>query len=341
MVELPDAIDINEYLQDTVEEILSMRAGILERHEIRELAEMFQHHALMKGKALRPSLCMLVCDAFSGDRDEALNYGVGVEFLHSATLVHDDIVDREYIRRGVTSIHQQFGIGKGILFGDVVAALAYDVVLRRGLARGALAGSKFSKAIFLISRGALIEHTDIMFTEEGYLDMLRLKTAVLYGLSSELGCVASNQMPELESEAVKYGESVGMAFQLMDDVVDVLKSVKQGKPVGDVTEGKLSMPMIYLYNTDESLRPLIKKYANQRYIGQSSEAGSITREEVMSLLLKVNQSDAIDYTNDRITDYIVESKNALARFPNNKYTATLFDFAEFACGALKKEIQKV
>lgn len=341
MGEMESNIDYYAYIQDAMEELSMIRADIITAHDLQDFDDIINYHVKMRGKSLRPSLCLMVTDALGGNHKESLYFAAGVEFVHSASLIHDDIVDGDTIRRGMKSVHTQFDVKRAILFGDVTASLSFDSVLSgMSFSHGIRAGKEFVRAVNKLARGAAIEHATKRYDEKSYLNMLSFKTGTLFQISSRLGALASNVTDATEIKAASLGESIGMAFQITDDVTDIIKSKRFNRPEGDMIEGKVSLPILRLYDTKPEYRTLIDKYYQHKYKAINKEVKGLNQEEFETLIGALYDTDAISYTQDMIKFYTIESKKQILEFPSNDYTAGLFNFAEFACDALVKEANK-
>lgn len=229
------------------------------------------------GKRLRPMLTLLFARAL-GFRDEKLHtLASSLEFLHSATLMHDDILDNAELRRGKPAAHIVFGLTPTILAGDVLLALANEIVARSGNA--ALTGC-ISNAIMQTASGEIMEIAAIRnadLSRAEYIEIITGKTAYLIQAACEFGAIAAGSNEETILKAAAFGLNLGIAFQLVDDALDYTSSAKtSGKPLGgDLREGKFTLPLLlYL----ESLEPTQSK---------------ALRKELSNAALSADRQDAI------------------------------------------------
>lgn len=213
-----------------------------------ELYEPINYTMSQSGKRLRPLLTLLACDLFGGDIEKALYPALAVEVFHNFTLVHDDIMDKAPLRRGKETVYQKWNSDIAILSGDTMFAMAYQYALQTDtdLVQGIL--KVFSKAAIEVCEG---QQLDMNFESQqdvsidDYLEMIKLKTAVLLGASLEIGAVVAKAKPEAIDQIYRFGIAMGLAFQLKDDVLDVYgKQEDFGKiSGGDIATNKKT----YLY----------------------------------------------------------------------------------------------
>ncbi|MCG2872097.1 MAG: polyprenyl synthetase family protein [Sulfolobales archaeon] len=209
-----------------------------------KLCEASYHLFTGGGKRLRPLILVAFSDLLGGRRDRAIKAGAAVEMLHNFTLIHDDIMDNDTMRRGLPTVHVKYGVPMAILAGDLLHALAFKAL------NDAFRGSKYAyeaidlfvKGIITISEGQALdmsfeERTDV--TEQEYMDMIYRKTAALFMVSSGLGAYVAEAEEEV-IHAMEYGKNLGIAFQIVDDILGLIGDEKElGKPLySDIREGK-------------------------------------------------------------------------------------------------------
>lgn len=201
---------------------------------------------LQKGKRLRPMLCLLACDLFGGDLEAALYPALALETAHNFTLIHDDIMDQAPLRRGMPTVYQKWNANTAILSGDAALVLAYDFVMRTPKARETVA--LLNKVMREVCEGQQydleFESRDTVTIPE-YLEMIRMKTAVLLATSLQMGAVIAGAPEADQQRLYDFGIALGMAFQLRDDILDCYSDVLVfGKVTGgDIVENKKT----YLY----------------------------------------------------------------------------------------------
>lgn len=195
------------------------------------------------GKRIRPVLVLLACEAVGGKIDDAVHAGAGIEILHNFTLVHDDIMDHADARRGRATVHTKWDGNTAILVGDELLALAYRILLRTRSHRIQEITSVFTEGVVEVCEGQAYDkefETRVNISVDDYLLMIRKKTGKMVAVATEMGSLIGNAT-ERDREALRlYGESVGRAFQIQDDLLDVIADEKKfGKTLGgDLKEGK-------------------------------------------------------------------------------------------------------
>jgi geranylgeranyl diphosphate synthase type II len=204
------------------------------------------------GKRIRPLLVLIGCDLFSGDPEKAGPAVLAIEFFHNFTLLHDDIMDRAPLRRGEETVYKKWNTNVAILSGDTMFALACEYLSDTDPEVLPLALREFTRTARMVCEG---QQYDMMFetrkkvTIPEYLEMIRLKTAVLIGCSLKLGAILA-KAPEAETARLfSFGENIGMAFQLQDDLLDVFgDETKFGKEIGgDILSGKKTFLLLKAY----------------------------------------------------------------------------------------------
>ncbi|AGW13248.1 polyprenyl synthetase family protein [Megalodesulfovibrio gigas] len=211
---------------------------------VRPVAE---HVLAAGGKRLRPLLLLLTARSLGRDDDALYPLACSLEYLHSATLLHDDILDGAVLRRGRPAAHTLFGLAPTILAGDVLLALGNRLMADAGDARLAVC---ISKSIMATATGEVQEIAqvgNINLTLADYLEIITGKTAWLLQAACQCGAIAAGATPVQEAAAARYGLDLGIAFQLVDDALDYdATREKAGKPVGaDLLEGKVTMPLLF------------------------------------------------------------------------------------------------
>ncbi|PCJ66935.1 MAG: polyprenyl synthetase [Bacteroidetes bacterium] len=274
-----------------------------------------------KGKQMRP-LLVLHCAKLFGEINESTYRGASlVELLHTATLVHDDVVDEANMRRGFFSINA--------LWKNKVAVLVGDYLLSKGLLLS-LQNKDFkaleilSSAVEQMSEGELLQmekSRKLDITEEVYFDIITKKTASLLASCCGIGTNSTNGSEELLQKMLEMGEALGIAFQIKDDLFDYGDN-KIGKPTGiDIVEKKMTLPLIYtLNNTDKSERRRIIKIIKK---DKKSKA------QIQEVIAFVNQNGGIEYAQKRMIEYKIKAENILESIPTESSTAYLIALIDY------------
>lgn len=270
------------------------------------------------GKRVRPALLILANRSVGGggDMDGVIRLATVMEMLHTATLVHDDIIDNADLRRGRVSINSRFGNQTAVLMGDWLYMSAFETSLREK-------SLEILDILTVLTRkmteGELIQLTAIGrldITESQYFEILERKTAYLFSACCEIGAILGGATSVQQAALKEYGLHLGTAFQLVDDMLDVTQDTAVlGKAAGsDVLEGKLTLPLIYLLENEPSLVPLIER------VMMSGIYDAITRGEIYT---KINNHGITDRLRDRIHDHSTTAIKSLDVLPQSEYRSCL------------------
>lgn len=282
-----------------------------------------------RGKQLRPVLVLLSAAICKGVTDKTINTAVSLELLHTASLIHDDVVDNSPMRRGVKSIHEQWNNKIAILVGDFLLAKVISLLTE---IRNTSILSIVSEVGAALSSGELIQMHDgesMWITEEQYLRVIQHKTAHLFAACCEAGAVSSGATAKQSHALKNFGMYLGLCFQLKDDVFDYSDVEDLGKPtMNDLRDGKATLPIIIsLQRASKEEATYIKKLAED-LTNQSPHINIFEAEqEIRSFVLRY---DGIRYAYQIMEKYRKKALDALASFPDNKYKeslATLLDYA--------------
>jgi octaprenyl-diphosphate synthase len=275
-------------------------------------------------KRLRPLLTVAAA-RLAGARDEAcLKLAAAVEFIHTATLLHDDVVDSSQLRRGRVAAHLIWGAPSSVLVGDFLFARAFELMVG---ANSMPALEILAKASRVIAEGEVLQLTrshDLELTQELYIDIIRAKTAELFAAAAEAGAVSAGASPERRRALRQYGQDLGLAFQLVDDALDYSgDSDELGKnPGDDFREGKATLPLLLaIARTGPAEREFWLRTVDRR---EQTDADFEHARELM------RQTGALQATLDLARGYADSAKAALAEFPAIGWRPALEDLADFA-----------
>jgi geranylgeranyl diphosphate synthase, type II len=188
-----------------------------------ELYEPIRYTLQLGGKRMRPALCLMACDMFGGDIHGALDVATGIEIFHNFTLLHDDIMDKAPLRRGKKTVHSKWNANVAILSGDTMMALAYEYVMKAPPDVRSEVFANFNKTAIEVCEGQQYDmnfETGDAVTLDDYMDMIRLKTAVLLAASLKIGALVAGASQKNADLIYLFGEAAGIAFQLKDDLLD-------------------------------------------------------------------------------------------------------------------------
>jgi octaprenyl-diphosphate synthase len=274
------------------------------------------------GKRMRPALVLLAARACGYEGKAHHELAAVVEFIHTATLLHDDVVDESSLRRGRETANAVFGNAASVLVGDFLYSRAFQMMVSVGSMR---IMQVLADATNVIAEGEVLQlmncrNADISVDE--YLRVIRYKTAKLFEAAGRLGAIISNASPQSEEALASYGMHLGTAFQLIDDVLDYSgQEADTGKHLGDdLAEGKPTLPLIHVMTTGEP--------AAAERVRRAIETGN--GEDFAGVLAIVRESGALDAARDHGIREAESAKKALSVLPNSNFKETLIEFADFA-----------
>ena len=270
-------------------------------HEDGLLEQVLSHIRQRGGKRMRPMLLMLSAKNYGKVSDVTLNAALGLELLHTASLVHDDVVDESGERRGQASVNASFNNKVAVLVGDFILSTA---LLRVAISDNIQIVKHLSELGRILSNGELLQLSNISNTdisEDIYYQVIDKKTAVLFESCSALGAISVGASDDDIEKAKRFGHNIGMIFQIRDDIFDYFDSKEIGKPTGnDMAEGKLTLPVIYALNHSDSsaMMTLAKKV----------KAGTINADEIAVLVEFTKQSGGIDYAKRKMEEFAADAQ---------------------------------
>jgi len=221
-----------EYLERRVGLVEDRIEAVIDGVEPDELSEELCHVVLAGGKRVRPAVTILACEAFGGDPADAVDFAAGIELVHNASLVVDDIIDRSAVRRGTSAAWAEFGHGPALIASDGLLGEAFAL-----FSTDPRAMSTVAEAMVELGEGEAVELAACPTTETEYMELARRKTGALFRAAAELGAVAGGAEPHAVDAFGEYAERVGVAFQMRDDVLDATADADDlGKPTGQDAE---------------------------------------------------------------------------------------------------------
>ncbi|MFQ5955929.1 MAG: polyprenyl synthetase family protein [Kiloniellales bacterium] len=275
------------------------------------------------GKRLRPMLTLAAARmcGYSGDRHIGL--AACVEFIHTATLLHDDVVDQSVLRRGLDSANAVWGNKSSVLVGDFLFSRAFQLMVRDGSLEVLEILSKASSVIAEGEVQQLITSNDTETSETAYLAVIRAKTAELFAAAARLGAVVAGR-PRVEDEALEsFGHNLGVAFQLVDDVLDYsAREAELGKTIGDdFREGKITLPVILAFRRGGE--------ADRRFWRRTLERVEQADGDLGEAIALLERHAALNDTVDRARHYGAIARDALGIFPDGEAKRVLLDVVDF------------
>ncbi|MGX5202318.1 octaprenyl diphosphate synthase [Aliikangiella sp. IMCC44632] len=273
------------------------------------------------GKRLRPLLVLMVANALGYQGNLHQTSAAIIEFIHTATLLHDDVVDESDRRRGRETANALFGNAASVLVGDFLYSRSFQMMVQLDKMQIMQILANTTNQIAEGEVLQLMNCNDPNATEASYFQVIHNKTAILFAAACELGAIISDR-DELAKDLHQYGLHLGLAFQLMDDALDYISDGETlGKNVGDdLAEGKPTLPLIYAKQQSEG--------ENAELIKQCIENGGI--EHLHAIQQIIQQTGAIEYTLNKAKAEIDLAKQCLNKMPSNPFTQALYQLADIA-----------
>jgi octaprenyl-diphosphate synthase len=265
-------------------------------HDDGMLGSALNHIRQRGGKRMRPILTLLMAKNYGKISDVTQNSAVGLELLHTASLVHDDVVDESSERRGQASVNASYNNKVAVLVGDYILSTALLHVSFTGHQRIIEYLAELGRTL---AAGEILQLSNIQnqeISEDVYYQVIQQKTAALFEACAAIGAMSGGATEEEMQEAKQFGQYLGIMFQIRDDIFDYFDSKEIGKPTGnDMTEGKLTLPVIYaLNNTDfEAMHTLAKKV----------KSGTINADEIAVLVEFTKQNGGIEYAEQKMSEF--------------------------------------
>ena len=275
------------------------------------------------GKRLRPILVVLMAQAFGYKGNKHIHLAAIIEFIHTATLLHDDVVDESDMRRGNKTANEVWGNSASVLVGDFLYSRAFQMMVT---IENLEVMNILANATNTISEGEVLQLLNIGnldITEEQYYQVIKNKTAQLFEAGCELSALISSNDRELIAKMAHFGEYLGMAFQIADDMLDyAIDNDELDKNIGDdLSEGKLTLPLIYLleHGTDD----------DKSVIAEAIESQST--KHLKTIQRRINETPALKYTQDKANEFSIKAKQQLIDLPDTDAKQALLFLCDFAC----------
>ena len=308
-------------LEASIDELISTRVDYIK--------EIVSYIIGSGGKRVRPVLVIL-CSKLCGYKGKKhIPYAAIIEFIHTATLLHDDVVDNAKTRRGLSTVNTVWGNEPSVLVGDFLYSRSFELMSRDGNTEILKTISQVTTAL---SEGEILEivkTADIETTESDYYEIIGNKTAVLFGAACEIGAILGG-CPDKRRKALKsFGYNLGIAFQLMDDVLDYTSyNDVLGKRVGtDLKEGKVTLPLIHALKT--------LKNKDKAYLEKVISKERITQRDFDRVRDIIDKNGSISYTMHATEEYLGKAKKYLDTFGPSRYKDALLELADYM---LKREM---
>ena len=291
-------------------------------HEDDFLGRALQYVRSRKGKMMRPLLVLLIARECGAIGEKTLHSAVTLELLHTASLVHDDVVDESNERRGQASVNA--------VYGNQISVLVGDYLLSKSLQEAAFTGRLrivdiISRLGGTLSEGEIFQIANIrseQISEEAYFRIIDHKTAALFAACAELGALSADAGEDFIEKTRRFGEIVGICFQIRDDIFDYYSNSEIGKPTGrDMAEGKLTLPVIYALNSTH--------HAAMLALADKVKKGEADRAEIETLIAFAKQNGGIEYAERKMQELRSQAYAAIASFKNEAVRKSLEQYIDF------------
>jgi geranylgeranyl diphosphate synthase type I len=307
---LTSIMEVKPFIEHRIVESLTAS-----RHE--RLAGAMMHLIEGGGKRMRATLPWLVARAVGDTHSGLLDIGAAIETIHNFTLVHDDIMDDDEIRRGRNAVHVEYDMPTAINAGDAMLAIAFERLVMSANIELHDIPSLVNRIAWMVRRVSEGQQLDIEFetrqrvTEDEYLEMIEGKTAVMFHICAELGAQVAGADEEVVQCMAEWGRSVGLCFQLMDDLIDVLSdSATLGKPTGsDVAQGKQTLMVIHALQQPES-------EVKSRLVSVLGQCEDATEKMIQDAIAALDELGSIDYARAKANEYHQHAHACLNRLPD-------------------------
>ena len=296
--------------------------------EPKKLYEAMAHIPLAGGKRLRPVMAQLTCEMVGGDASKAIPFAAALEVIHNFTLVHDDVMDDDDLRHGVAACHTVYGLPTAILAGDSLFAYAFEMIAESNV-NGNVKSELVRHTAYTVRRIAEGQQMDINFEEEEtvdpelYLEMIRLKTSILFGSAAYGGALIGGKDQDEANKLRQMAIWIGLGFQIWDDYLDATASAEiLGKPSGsDIRQGKRTLLVIEALNRADgnSRSELIKILDN----------ANNDDDEVKRAVSIMSDCGALDSCREQALGYLNGAKNTIANYPKSEARIMLEDLLEY------------
>ena len=286
---------IKQPLQTDLDDFIALFQSAL-THDDGMLGSALSHIRQRGGKRMRPILMLLMARNFGSISSVTQHSAVGLELLHTASLVHDDVVDESGERRGQASVNATYNNKVAVLVGDFILSTALLHVSFTGHQRIIEYLAELGRTL---AAGEILQLSNIQnqaISEDVYYQVIKQKTAALFEACAAIGALSGGATEEEMQKARQFGQNLGIMFQIRDDIFDYFDSKEIGKPTGnDMTEGKLTLPVIYALNTTdfESMQTLARKV----------KAGTVNQDEIAVLVEFTKQQGGIEYAEQKMSEF--------------------------------------
>ena len=312
-------VDLAAADMERVNQMILSRTG----SDVTMIPEVANHLISSGGKRLRPMLTLAAAGICGYEGEGHVKLAASVEFMHTATLLHDDVVDESDMRRGKLAARMLWGNEASVLVGDFLLGQAFKMMVEVG---SLPCLDVLSTAAAVIAEGEVMQLSaakDTQTTEDDYLAVIRAKTAALFAAAAEVGPLLAGRSKAEVASCRGYGMNLGVAFQLIDDVLDYGgTSAKLGKNVGDdFREGKITLPVVLSFRRGSD--------AEREFWRRTLERNEIEEGDLETAIATMRRHKALEDTIERARHYGAMARDALALFPNSRWKDALIEVVDF------------
>ncbi len=299
------------------------------------ISDIAKHIILPGGKRVRPILTILssrICQ-YNNNYNHHYNLAAAVELIHTATLLHDDVVDNGSLRRGKKTANSIWGNKASILVGDYLLSTAFQLMVKSNSIKVLDLLSNTSRIMSDGEVMQLINSSDIDITEKKYTQIISQKTAILFAAATSVGAIISKADQEKERALYDYGINLGIAFQIMDDILDYSSSSNVfGKEIGnDFFEGKVTLPIIITYKrANNSEKQKIKEIFSQNLMSDAKD-----QDLLQEIIFLIRKYDALNIAKSKALSYHQKALDDLGIFPDSEAKEMLISLLDYAIGRKK------
>ena len=298
LIKQPIGAELEEFVQ-LFDKSLSGKDGML--------GQALDHIRNRSGKRMRPMLILLIAKNFGLVNEATQHAAVGLELLHTASLVHDDVVDESEERRGQASVNASYNNKVAVLVGDYILSTA---LLSVSFTHSDEIVKELAELGRTLSNGEILQLTNIRnqeISEDVYYQVIKQKTAALFETCAGIGALSVDASKDKVEAARKFGQNVGIIFQIRDDIFDYFESKEIGKPTGnDMAEGKITLPLIYALNKTDDVE--------MKNLAAKVKAGTVNQDEIARLVAFAKESGGIDYAEQKMNDFHRDASLFIERF---------------------------
>ncbi len=319
-----DVEKVYDLVADDLQEVEKELVKRIQSQDVALIPTIGQYVLQSGGKRFRPLTLILAARAcgYRG-RDHIMGACI-LEFIHTATLMHDDVVDDATMRRGESSVNTVWGNKASILVGDFFFTQSFYLIAQT---RNWRALDVLTEAVTKLARGEildLVNEGDLELSEDAYFNTVNFKTASLFEAATHIGAVLADVNKQKETAMKEFGYNIGMAYQLVDDTLDFIATEDRfGKTIGkDLEEGKVTLPLIHTLRTSAP--------DDRAVIASALKKESLTREDVDAVVELITKYKGIDYTVDKSQRFVDNAKKALAVLPPSQEKEALVVLADYA-----------